>query len=226
MNTQHIKTKLGQVECSIIGAGVPVLFLHGGHSNCHERLAHKGFDRQTFLLITPSRPGYGNTPLGDSKTPQQAADLKDKTYRIARRIFHHRVERFTWGMVRLFSELMPRVIASNFFAEFSTQPTPTLRSADVSELVETLKAYRSGEGFLNDIDHAINKQLLGKIECPTLIVHSKNDHTVSLEHPHHAHQMISDSTLELVDNEWGHLLWLGEDAKEVTALIERFIVTP
>jgi pimeloyl-ACP methyl ester carboxylesterase len=277
MNTQQIKTRLGEVECSIIGKGVPVFFLHGGHSNCHERLAHKGLDPQKCLLITPSRPGYGNTPLGGNKTPQQAADLmaellnalaleqvivygisaggptaialasnhphkvgklilasavskkwldpKDKTYRIARRIFHPKVERFTWGMVRFFSARMPRLIASNFFAEFSSRPKPSLRNADVSELLETLKAYRSGEGFLNDIDHIITDGLVGKIECPTLIVHSKNDHSVSLDHPHHAHQMIADSTLELVDNEWGHLLWLGEDVKEAMALIERFIFT-
>ena len=49
--------------------------MHGGHSNCHETLCHKGFDLEKFQLITPSRPGYGKTPLTNNRTPKQAADL-------------------------------------------------------------------------------------------------------------------------------------------------------
>jgi pimeloyl-ACP methyl ester carboxylesterase len=63
MRIEVIKTDKGQIEYSIVGKGVPILFLHGGHSNCQETLLHKGFDTNKFQLITPSRPGYGNTPL-------------------------------------------------------------------------------------------------------------------------------------------------------------------
>jgi len=56
-----VHTKLGKVEYSIGGKGNVVVFLHGGHSNSKEKIAHKGFDLGRFQLITPSRPGYGNT---------------------------------------------------------------------------------------------------------------------------------------------------------------------
>ncbi len=70
-----LNTELGAIEYASVGKGIPLLFLHGGHSNCYETLAHKGFDLERFQLITPSRPGYGQTPLNDHQTPKQAADL-------------------------------------------------------------------------------------------------------------------------------------------------------
>ena len=75
MNCKIVNTKLGAIEYSSIGNGIPILFVHGGHSNCNESLCHKGFDLEKYLLITPSRPGYGKTPLNGNRTPGQAADL-------------------------------------------------------------------------------------------------------------------------------------------------------
>ncbi|HAS42139.1 MAG TPA: alpha/beta hydrolase, partial [Microscillaceae bacterium] len=70
-----IQTKLGQIEYSSIGQGTPIVFFHGGHSNCQETLFYKGYDTARFQLITPSRPGYGQTPLNGHKQPKEAASL-------------------------------------------------------------------------------------------------------------------------------------------------------
>jgi pimeloyl-ACP methyl ester carboxylesterase len=70
-----ITTPSGKIEYCSLGTGQPVLFMHGGHSNCHDTLAHKGLDLRKFRLITPSRPGYGQTPLSNHKTPLEAAGL-------------------------------------------------------------------------------------------------------------------------------------------------------
>jgi len=75
MNSTILNTRLGDIEYHCIGNGLPVVFIHGGHSNCYESLSHKGFDLSKFQLITPSRPGYGNTPLNPNHTPKEAADL-------------------------------------------------------------------------------------------------------------------------------------------------------
>src|SRR5690554_2799551 len=75
MEIKIIDTDKGQIEYSVTGKGVPVLFLHGGHSNCRETLFHKGFDTNKYQLITLSRPGYGNTPLCDNTTPKKTAEL-------------------------------------------------------------------------------------------------------------------------------------------------------
>jgi pimeloyl-ACP methyl ester carboxylesterase len=75
MNSHLIKTRYGEIEFRSVGHGVPIVFIHGGHSNCFETLCHKGFDLARFQLITPSRPGYGRTPLNENHTPKSAADL-------------------------------------------------------------------------------------------------------------------------------------------------------
>ena len=75
MNSTVINTSFGDIEYRSIGKGIPVVFIHGGHSNCYETLSHKGFDLSKFQLITPSRPGYGKTPLEGNRTPKEAAAL-------------------------------------------------------------------------------------------------------------------------------------------------------
>ncbi len=275
MNGKVLNTRLGNIEYSSIGKGTPVLFVHGGHSNCHETLSHKGFDPEKFQLITPSRPGYGKTSLNGNQTPKQAADLmvlllnhlevdrvivygisaggltaitlaanypskvsklilasavskqwldKDgKTYRTAQLIFRPKVERITWGMVKLFLRILPNMIAKSFYPQFSKKPLHALRADDVKELASALKHYNSGHGFLNDIDQAINSLTITEIKCPTLIIHSRNDSSVTLEHAVHANEMITHAKLVELNNEWGHLFWIGADSitpiKETIAFI-------
>ncbi|MEK4357739.1 alpha/beta hydrolase [Paenibacillus sp. FSL M7-1455] len=65
---QHLTRKGYTLEYSLVGSGEPVLILHGGHSNCHEELGYAHLVAHGFRVITPSRPGYGNTSaeLGQS----------------------------------------------------------------------------------------------------------------------------------------------------------------
>jgi len=65
---QHLTRKGYKLEYSLVGSGEPVLILHGGHSNCHEELGYAHLVAHGFRVITPSRPGYGNTSaeLGQS----------------------------------------------------------------------------------------------------------------------------------------------------------------
>lgn len=266
MSCKVINTKLGKIEYCSVGKGIPILFIHGGHSNCNETLCHKGFDLEKFELITPSRPGYGKTPLKGNRTPKQAANLiaallehlsvssvivygisaggltaielasnysnkvsklilasavskkwldeQGKTYKNAKKIFNPKIEIYVWGMVRLFSKFSPNMLAKSFYPQFSKNPIHKLKNADIRELVSTMKHFNSKKGFLNDIDQNINDEIISKIICPTLIIHSKNDNSVSLEHPENANRMIENSKIEILQNEWGHLFWIGTDSKK------------
>ncbi len=266
MKSTIINTKLGDIEYCSIGNGIPIVFIHGGHSNCYEMLSHKGFDLEKFHLITPSRPGYGKTPLNGKETPKQAADLiaelleylsidktiiygisaggltaiemasnypekveklilasaisnkwldkSEKIYKTAQIMFHPKMEGFTWGMVRFFSKIFPKMIAKSFYPQFSTHPGHELRHTDVQELVLALNHYHSKNGFLNDIDQEINDETLTKIRCPSLIVHSKNDNSVSFDHAAHSKEMIENSRIVELNNEWGHLFWIGKDSEQ------------
>jgi pimeloyl-ACP methyl ester carboxylesterase len=266
LNNKIINTRLGDIEYCSIGKGIPIIFVHGGHSNCNETLCHKGFDLEKFQLITPSRPGYGHTPLGINKTPKQTADLfmkliehlsldnvivygisaggltaielagnypntvrklllasaiskkwldkQGKIYKTARRMFNPRMEKFVWGMVRFFSRILPNMIAKSFYPQFSSNPKHKLKKDDVKELISTMKHYNSKTGFLNDIDQNISDEIIAKIKCPTLIIHSENDSSVSFEHALRANEMIENSEIAKLNNEWGHLFWIGKDSNE------------
>jgi pimeloyl-ACP methyl ester carboxylesterase len=252
-----------------------VLFVHGGHSNCRETLFHKGFDHEKFRLITPTRPGYGDTPLNNHRTPSQTANLfrllldelqieqaivygisaggltaislaaeypervtqlilasavtkkwlneNDKIYKAAQKIFNPTAERFTWGMVKAGFKIFPQLMAKSFYKQFTTNPPHDFRDEDIQLLASTMKHFRSQEGFLNDIDQNIAEDELSSIKCPTLIIHSKNDASVPFEHAMHANNLIEDSRLIPLENEWGHLFWIGEDSRKSITQVIQFI---
>ena len=127
--------------------------------------------------------------------------------------YNPNIERFTWVMVRLFSNIFPNMIAKSFYPQFSKNPVHKLDWDDTNELITSLKIYRSKNGFINDIDQKINNEIIAKIKCPTLIIHSENDNSVSLEHGKYANMMIENSKIEILQNEWGHLFWIGTDSK-------------
>lgn len=275
MIVREIHTDLGLVEYSSIGTGLPILIIHGGHANCHDQLPHKGLDLGNYHLITPSRPGYGKTPLGINNTPKDAANLfialldelkisqvviygisaggwtalelaanypervkklllvsavtkkwlneKEKIYKTSKIIFNPKVGWLTWGMVKVFSLLTPALIAKSFFSEFSSVKDVKITHIEIKELTNSLKTYNSKKGFINDIDQNVDGETLRKIKCPTLMLHSKNDNSVSIDHPNYAHEIISHSQLHILENKWGHMLWIGEDYRTAKELITNFI---
>jgi pimeloyl-ACP methyl ester carboxylesterase len=274
MSCEIINTRLGEIEYHSVGKGIPVLFVHGGHSNCNEILCHKGFDLEKFQLITPSRPGYGKTPLNNNKTPKQAADLivelieylsvdnvivygisaggltaielasnypdkvsklilasavskkwldeQGQIYKTAKKMFNPKIEKIVWGMLRFFSSIFPNMVAKSFYPQFSKKPVHKLKKEDIQELISTMKFYNSKMGFLNDIDQNINNEVITKIKCPTLIIHSENDNSVSISHAKYANKMIENSEIEILRNEWGHLIWIGEQSQEAIKYITDF----
>lgn len=275
MNSKLINTDLGVIEYCSIGKGKPILFVHGGHSNSNETLCHKGFNTERYQLITPSRPGYGNTPLKNNKSPGHAAglivellnylslenvivygisaggltaielagnypdkvnklilasaiskkwlDADGKVYKKARKLFSPKTEKIVWAMVKLFLKILPNMVAKRFYPQFSKHPVHKLKKDDIYELASAIKHYNSKKGFLNDIEQKINNEVFAKINCPTLIIHSENDNSVPLEHPLHANKMIEKSKIEILQNEWGHLFWIGTDSKKSIEKTLKFI---
>ncbi|BFP42228.1 hypothetical protein FGF1_30730 [Flavobacteriaceae bacterium GF1] len=114
-------------------------------------------------------------------------------------------------------------MARSFYPQFSKLPIGKLEKEAIQELIFALSHYNSGQGFLNDIRQNLTTSVLGKVKCPTLVIHSENDNSVPLSHAEHAHEMIANSRLEILKNTWGHLFWIGADSKESIAKTIRFI---
>ena len=74
MISQIAQTSKGPIEVTWLGNGPVVLVCHGTSENCHSTLAFESLVEAGFSLLTPSRPGYGRTPLDVGRSNAQAAE--------------------------------------------------------------------------------------------------------------------------------------------------------
>jgi pimeloyl-ACP methyl ester carboxylesterase len=72
----HADTPLGPVEYALCGQGTPVLYSHGTPGGYDQGLGFlRFFSNNQCMFISPSRPGYLETPLASGPTPAEQADL-------------------------------------------------------------------------------------------------------------------------------------------------------
>ncbi|NEQ49150.1 MAG: alpha/beta hydrolase [Leptolyngbya sp. SIO3F4] len=251
------------------------MFFHGGHSNYRETLFHRGFPLDRFQLITPSRPGYEDTPLNELKTPSDAADLfaalldelgmercilvgisagglaalafaarfperveklllisavtqrwmlpDHPNYQRGRKLFAPRMEKISWFLFRTGFRLLPRTMTRVLFDQLSTRKNARITPEEVEAVKGMTFQQSSGDGFVNDLEQTLAEKYLAAISCPTLILHSENDASVSIDMATHAHKHIPQSILKTYDNKWGHLLWVGDDSQAPIADVLTFL---
>ncbi|WP_404451919.1 alpha/beta hydrolase [Virgibacillus necropolis] len=269
------------IEYSMIGKdGEPVLVMHGGHSNCYEEFGYDSLIKNDFMIITPSRAGYGRTSkeIGESLTkacdyyvellnhlgiekvhvlsvsaggpsglyfashyPKRVKTLtlqsavtkewhtpKDKIYKLAQILFRPSSEKIIWKFTSSMSNRFPKFIFKQMIPSFSKlsykQIKDKMMDEDIDEVRKMNNRQRSGYGFLIDLlqTKEITSKDLKAISSPTLIMHSKHDGAVSLEHAHYAHQQILGSKLCILES-WGHLIWLGEGSKDIKGKLVDFL---
>lgn len=71
---RHVaQTKAGPIEYTLLGRGPVVLRLTGSMADC-ESGGNEAILAAGFSVLTPSRPGYGRTPLSVGKTAPEAAE--------------------------------------------------------------------------------------------------------------------------------------------------------
>ena len=74
MESRVARTSKGPVEYTLLGTGPVVLVCHGTSENCYSNHAFEPLLEAGFSLLTPSRPGYGRTPLEVGRSSARAAD--------------------------------------------------------------------------------------------------------------------------------------------------------
>ncbi len=75
MESKIMNTEKGTVEYVLQGEGPAVLIVHGGHGSCYSEYQQQMLVDGGFSVLTPSRPGYGRTPIESGKTAGATADL-------------------------------------------------------------------------------------------------------------------------------------------------------
>jgi pimeloyl-ACP methyl ester carboxylesterase len=74
MKSNITSTSHGPIEHTWLGTGPVVLVCHGTSSNCFSTELAGPLVKADFSVLTPSRPGYGRTPLEAGRSTAQAAE--------------------------------------------------------------------------------------------------------------------------------------------------------
>jgi pimeloyl-ACP methyl ester carboxylesterase len=100
-----------------------------------------------------------------------------------------------------------------------------IRQPDIERFRRMNNRQRSGHGFMIDLEQTgqIAESDLQSIKCPTLILHSKHDSAVPIEHAYHAHEYIPHSKLSILEN-WGHLIWIGKGSEKMNDELAQFLI--
>ncbi len=73
MKSQIAQTPAGPIEYTLTGSGPVVLNIHGTSSDCFSTGGLSPLVERGFSLLTPSRPGYGRTPLAAGRSAAESA---------------------------------------------------------------------------------------------------------------------------------------------------------
>src|SRR5512146_3344767 len=74
LESRIANTACGAIEYTLLGKGPVVLVCHGTSSDCFSRESSAPLLEAGFAVLTPSRPGYGRTPLNVGASAAQAAE--------------------------------------------------------------------------------------------------------------------------------------------------------
>lgn len=155
---------------------------------------------------------------------------KDKEFHVASILFHRLIEKGTWSLISTMSQRFPRLIYKQMAPSFSNLSIKEVMArttqGDIKQMTGMLSRQQSGHGFTIDLTQtsSVTADHLRSISCPTLIMHSNHDASVSIEHVKHAQKYIPSASLHMLDS-WGHIIFLSETGDEVARTVSDFMNT-
>ena len=159
---QYTTKKGYSVEYSVVGKGAPILIMHGGHSNCKEELGYSELTGNGYSVITPSRPGYGNTSKELGVNINTACEI----------MFRPSNEKYLWAMIRFMNKWFSSLLFKSMIASFSLLPSNEvlrqISQKDQNQFKKMLNRQQSGHGFLIDLEQTGHDltSVLSTIQCP------------------------------------------------------------
>jgi pimeloyl-ACP methyl ester carboxylesterase len=131
-----------------------------------------------------------------------------------------------WGMLRLLSILSPHSTALQTLATFSTHDPKDaisrLSSGEIRTLSSFFNGHSSREGALNDLSHAVTRELMQKVLAPTLIIHSREDASIPFQHAEWSLEHIPNARL-CESGFTGHFYWIGSDYPRICESMVDFL---
>lgn len=271
------RTSCGPIEYTLQGKGPVVLVCHGTSSNCFSVEVSASLLEEGFAVLTPSRPGYGRTPLNVGTSARQAAEAmvalldcldietcavkaisgggptgvalaanhpervrrlaliaaitktEDRTHEPSyqsQKAFYGPLHGIFWKMLGLIGRLSPSGMARQTMTIFSTHdPDDVLRqltTEDIQQICRFYQGHSSRLGAVNDLGHTVGKELLQKVQGPTLVIHSREDRSVPFRHAEWSLAHIPNAQL-CESGVTGHFYWVGPDHPRIHQHLTAFL---
>lgn len=142
-------------------------------------------------------------------------DWDPHTKRLARIPFG-RAEKITWAIMHLMLKLFPAVVIKALLHDLTIldvdEVIKRMSQDDLTFVKNMIRASRSGTGFMNDIEHRVDR--LDSITTPILVMYSLNDRTVSSRNAQRIAAEVPNYQLYAVPSDT-HLIWIGKFANDV-----------
>lgn len=146
------------------------------------------------------------------------------TRRIARIAFSPSMEKLTWQIMRGILKASPRAGLKMMLGNMSTLNPDDVADSFSKEqsdgLINIFAHLQSGKGFMNDL--AQTSGSAKDVHVPTLIIHSKYDKSVSLDHAKKLHAEITDSRLFITTAE-SHMIWFSTQYDQIQKEMGAFL---
>ncbi|HET9412199.1 MAG TPA: alpha/beta hydrolase [Candidatus Saccharimonadales bacterium] len=147
-----------------------------------------------------------------------------QTRRVARIAFNPSMEKFTWQIMRRILKASPRAGLKMMLGNMSTlnpdDVIDSLSKGQTDGLINIFAHLQSGKGFMNDL--AQTSGSAKDVHVPTLIIHSKYDKSVSLEHAKKLHSEIAGSRLFITTAE-SHMIWFSTQYDQIQKEMGAFL---
>ena len=127
-----------------------------------------------------------------------------------------RVERVTWGLIKMVLRLAPMTMIRLMLQEMTTLDVDVvierMSQEDLRFVQRLIKTSRSGSGFMNDLNHRVDD--LSGISVPVLVMYSPYDKSVPPKHARRVAAEVATCALYEVPADT-HLIWIGKSEQEV-----------
>ncbi len=154
-------------------------------------------------------------------------DWPDRLTRVAGRLlFGPAVGGATWSVTRLLLRRAPMLALHALMAPLTTRPTrQVVAEFDEHErqaVIDLFSNMRSGRGFQLDLAASLPPALLESTIQPALVIASRNDGSVGLDHAKDLAAHLPNA--ELVVNETSsHLMWFGPGSETIAPRLRSFL---
>jgi pimeloyl-ACP methyl ester carboxylesterase len=224
---KYVNAGDARIYYEVYGTGEPFLILHGGLLGSTYEM-HQFIDSlsQRYQVIAVSTRGHGKSELGTEPLSirQKADDILAVVNAVTSKPVN--ILGFSDGGFGgyMFASLYPERV-KKMIAIGAGEQTPELRRMEFNavELFQLDPAYMEQQlGLMPEPDRlmelgnqiadfynstSISKDLLGKIQCPVLVMAGEKDRNAALETILSAYRMIPDSQLSIIPNA-GHGVFL------------------